>query len=121
MSSRRVSDQRYASIWRSIGNFLRNNTGLGVGGVARAGSRRRGDYNMDSDLDIIFWIPGNPRKEEVYPALVQRLRQGLNVAASIGRSYNVINVEKEGLRIDLVLRTEYEFRQQVQQYRLEQI
>ncbi|MHA1756326.1 MAG: nucleotidyltransferase domain-containing protein [Promethearchaeota archaeon] len=121
MAERREYDQRYASIWRSIGNFLKNNSGFPVSGVARGGSRRRGDYNADSDLDIIFAIAGNPRKDQVYPQLVERLKRGMNVQARIGSSYNVIKIIKDNLKIDLVLRTENEFQEQVRKYRLEQL
>ena len=121
MALRREGDQQYASFWRRIGNFLKNNSGLPVSGVARAGSRRRGDYNVDSDLDIIFSITGDPRKDQVYPELVKKLKDGLNVDAKIGSSYNVINIQKNNLEIDLVLLTEAEFQSEVQRDRLEQL
>jgi len=41
MAERREFEQRYAKLWRSIVNFIKNNTGLRVSGIARAGSRRR--------------------------------------------------------------------------------
>lgn len=121
MSKRREKDQQYASYWRSIGGFLKNNTGLPVSGVARTGSRRRGDYDDESDSDIIFSIAGNPEKGQVYPDLVEKLKNGMNIQAKIGSSYNVIKIQKDDLKIDLVLRTEKKFREQVQQYKLEQL
>lgn len=45
----------------------------------------------------------------------------MNVQAKIGSSYNVIKIQKDDLKIDLVLRTEKKFREQVQQYKLEQL
>jgi len=121
MAARREYDQRYASKWRSIGNFLKNNSGFPISGVARGGSRRRGNYRTDSDLDIIFAIAGNPRKNQVYPQLVEKLKKGMNVQAKIGTSYNVIKIFKDNLKMDLVLLTESEFLKHVQQYQLEQL
>ncbi len=81
MAFRRENDQRYASFWLSLGNFLRNNSVFPVGGVARSGSRRRRDYRPNSDLDVIFWIASNPPKTQVYPELVEKLTNELNVVA----------------------------------------
>ncbi len=117
MSIRREYEQKYASFWRSLRNFLLNNTNMGVSGVARAGSRRAGTHRNTSDLDVIFAISGDPNKQQIYPKLVELLRQGFNVQADIGRSYNVINIWKEGISCDLVLRGETHFRTQVQSQR----
>lgn len=120
MAGRRQKDQEYASIWRSVINFLKNNTALPISGIARAGSRRRGDYSSDSDLDIIFAIVKDPSKTKIYPKIVEKLRKGFPDAyINIGSSYNVINFKKKDLKIDLVLRTESQFQKQVQEYKLE--
>jgi len=121
MAIRRQFDQRYASFWRSLANFMRQNTGLGIGGIARSGSRKRGDYRPTSDLDVIFWIPGDPRKDQVYPDLVPKLKRILNVIASIGTSYNVINITKEKLDVDLVLVSEWEFQDEHRRDQLEML
>ncbi|OLS12155.1 MAG: hypothetical protein RBG13Loki_4221 [Promethearchaeota archaeon CR_4] len=67
MAERREFDQRYAVLWHSIGNFLRNNSGFPVSGVAREGSRRRSNYQNKSDLNIIFCITDDLDKYSVYP------------------------------------------------------
>lgn len=118
MGERREFEQRYASIWRSIGNFLRNSSGLRIGGVARTGSRRRMNHRPDSDLDIIFWVSGDPGKNQVYPDLVDRLKKVLRVNAWIGSSYNVINISKDTLEIDLVLVSQKGFSEEKNQYNM---
>src|SRR4030042_683630 len=106
MAFRRTNDQRYSAFWRSLANFLRINSGLLVSGVARSGSRRRGNYRPDSDLDIIFAVAGDPPCSTVYPDIVTKLRNVMNVAAELGGSYHVINIRKTNLDVDLVLVTE---------------
>ena len=113
MSTRREYEQRYASFWRSLKNFLQHNTKFSVSGVARAGSRREGTHRDKSDLDVIFAISGDPSKKEVYPSLVDLLKKVLNVNADIGSSYNVIKIWKNRISCDLRLRTESNFREQV--------
>lgn len=120
MGERRRKDQEYASIWRSVINFLKNNTNLSINGIARAGSRRLGNYRTDSDLDIIFSVANNSSKYDVYPKLVEKLKKGYPYASiKIGSSYNVIKFIKNELKIDLVLRTESQFRNQVQEFKLQ--
>jgi len=48
--------QQYRSKWLKIQNFIRNNTGYKIAGVARAGSIKQGGWTLDSDLDIRFAI-----------------------------------------------------------------
>lgn len=122
MVERRQKDQEYASLWRSVVNFMKNSTGLSISGIARAGSRRKGTYNTYSDLDIIFAIAKDPAKTEVYPELVNKLKKGFpDASVSIGSSYNVIKFEKGSLDMDIVLRTTSQFQKQVQDYKLENL
>ncbi len=122
MAERREFDQRYAHIWRSLANFLRNNSGFPVSGITRTGSRRRGDYEKKSDLDIIFSIAENPDKRSVYPDLVNLLKRGFPDAyVEIGQSYNVINFKRQSLDVDLVLLTEADFIWEKNSYGLEDL
>ncbi len=113
MAVRREFEQRYASFWRSLANFLKNNINFSVRGVAREGSRRMGTHDDRSDLDVIFAISGDPLKNEVYPSLVELLESGMNVQARIGSSYNAIKIRKAQLRCDLVLKTQSQFQAQI--------
>lgn len=122
MSSRREFDQRYSSEWRSIVNFMKNNTGFLISGVAKAGSRRRGDYKDSSDLDIIFAVSRDPPKTEIYPKLEQLLKDNFPKASiEIGRSYNVIKMSINSLNFDIVLRTKTEFESQIRDMKIERL
>ena len=121
MAVRREFEQRYASFWRSLANFLRNNASFPVSGVAREGSRRRGTHKDRSDLDVIFAISADPSKMEVYPKLIEQLRSGINVEAKIGSSYNAIKIQKSQLRCDLVLKTQAQFQAQINNREFEEI
>jgi len=117
MALRRTNDQRYSAFWRSLANFLRINSGFPVSGVARSGSRRRGIYRPDSDLDIIFSVAGDPPRSLVYPDLVTKLWKVMNVEAEIGGNYHVINIRKADLDMDLVLLTEQDFNEELRSLR----
>lgn len=121
MAERREKEQQYSSLRKSLGNFLRHNSGLSVSGAALMGSRRRGDHTAKSDMDVIFAITGDPQKKDVYPKLVKKLESGMNVQAEIGSSYNVIKIKKGPLKVDLVLRTEKGYREQKQKQKLEEL
>jgi len=121
MALRREFEQRYASFWRSLANFLRNNTSFSVSGVAREGSRRKGTHEDRSDLDVIFAISRDPAKTEVYPKLIEQLRSGMNAQAQIGRSYNAIKIQKDQLRCDLILKTQAQFQAQINNREFENI
>lgn len=117
MSNRREAEQIYSAFYESLRNFLYNNSGLEVGGVARYGSRTTGTHKDKSDLDVIFWITGNPSKKNVYPDLIEKLKGVMRVNADIGGSYNVINIWKKDLSCDLVLLTESQYRSQLESRR----
>lgn len=109
MANRRMLEQQYSSLSGKINNFLRKNTGYVIHGVARQGSRKEGTHDDDSDLDIIFAIARNPAKQTIYPDLVEKLSNNMGLDASIGSSYNVINLQKGDLEVDLVLLTVNQF------------
>lgn len=113
MAVRREFEQRYARFWRRLANFLKNNSGLHVGGVAREGSRRRGTHLDRSDLDVIFMISNDPRKSEIYPMLIDQLTNGMNVGARIGSSFNAIKISKDQIRCDLILLPQSQFQVQI--------
>ena len=119
MSTGREKDQRYSSKWRSLVNFMQHNTGLGVGGVAKAGSRREGTPTEYSDLDIIFYIPGDPSKEDTYSKLIELIPTSFEGAtAEFGEERNVINMTLDDLEFDIVLLTENKFKSQVASYKI---
>ncbi len=109
MGLRRENEQRYAAFWSKFVNFMNSITGIQISGIARSGSRRRGDYRPDSDLDIIFAVSGDSPREQVYPPLVEKLRNIMNEQAGIGGSYHVINIRKDSLDFDLVLLSRRDF------------
>jgi len=122
MSLKREKDQQYKSKWDSILNFLINNSGYPISGVARAGSRRQGDWNINSDLDIRFAIARDPPREEVYPKLKSLIKTNFkDSSVRIGSSYNVINIEIGELSFDLVLLSQSKFEKQVKTDKLERI
>jgi predicted nucleotidyltransferase len=113
MSTRREYEQGYALFYRSLANFLKNSAGFPVSGVARRGSRYKGTHRDKSDLDVIFAISENPSKREVYPPLIERLKKTMNVRADVGSSYNALNIWKDRISCNLVLRTQTQFRNQI--------
>jgi predicted nucleotidyltransferase len=122
MATRRLKDQQYSSKWYSFVNFLHNNTGYPIAGVARAGSRINGTYEDDSDLDIRFAIGGDPPRTTVYPHLKGLLENAFpSASVGIGGSYNIINVQIQDLNFDLVLLSLADFQDQVRNNRLERI
>ncbi len=84
-----------------------------IGGVARWGSRTTGDHRDKSDLDVIFWIVGNPSKQKVYSDLVDKLIKTLKVNADTGTIGNVIKIWKRSIKCDLRLLAESEYRNQI--------
>ncbi len=113
MSIRREAERKYSAFYNSLKNFFHNNSGYNIGGVARWGSRTTGEHRDKSDLDVIFWIIGNPSKHNVYPDLIDKLKKILKVNANAGSSNNVIKIWKEGIICDLRLRSESDYRTQI--------
>ncbi len=91
MSIRREAEQKYSALYNSLKNFLNNNSGYNIGGVARWGSRTTGVHRDKSDLDVIFWIIRNPSKQKIYPNLVDKLKKILKVNANTGSRVNFTN------------------------------
>jgi len=88
----------------------------------RAGSRRRGNHRNKSDLDIIFTVAGDPPKKNIYPMIASKLKEGFpNAYVEIGSSYNVINMQIDGLDFDIVLLSQEEFEQEVEEYKLDKL
>ncbi len=113
MSIRREAEQKYSAFYNSLKNFIYKNSGYNIGGVARWGSRTTGEHRDKSDLDVIFWIVGNPSKQKVYHDLIDKLKKILKVNANTGSSNNVIKIWKEGITCDLDLLSESDYRTQI--------
>jgi hypothetical protein len=104
MNERREYAQRYKKLWHSLANWLRNSSGWKVSGVAKEGSRRRGDFKAKSDLDIDFWISESYNKQTVYDDIIPKLRKnfpGSNVQK--GGSQNVLKFAYNGLLAEIIL------------------
>lgn len=122
MNMRKQTDQQFRKKWKSIRNFLYYNTGYELAGVARAGSRRQGDWKTSSDLDIRFAIVGNPSRSEVYPDLRNKLKKCFSTAKiRIGSSKKVINMKIGNLDFDLIPLSTTKFKQQIQNDRLRRL
>ena len=121
MAERREYEQRYSALRESLGNFLRHNSGFSVSAASLMGSRRTGIHRDESDMDIIFTIQGDPPKTAVYPKLIEKLEQVVKVHAEPGTSYNVVKIKDGPLKVDLVLKTEEEYRKQLHEQRYEDL
>ncbi len=113
MSIRREAEQMYSAFYNSLKNFLYNNSGYKIGGVARWGSRTTGAHKNKSDLDVIFWIVGDPTKQKVYADLIDKLKKILKVNVNVGSSKNVIKIWKESITCDLVLLSRSDYKEQI--------
>lgn len=122
MSDRREFERRYASEWRSIAQFMKNNTGFPLSGIARGGSRVKGTHRDDSDLDIILSISGDPLKTEIYPVLLNKLKENFpNNTFGIGSSYNAIKMSVGSLRFDIVLKKLTDFDREIQSNKISRL
>jgi len=117
MSIRREAEQKYSAFYNSLKNFLYSNSGYKIRGVARWGSRTTGEHRDKSDLDVIFWITGDPTKQKVYADLIDKLKKILKVNVNTGSSKNVIKIWKEGITCDLVLLSESDYKEQIKMRR----
>ncbi len=118
MGERREYAQRYKKLWISLSNWLKSSSGLKVGGVAKEGSRREGDFKNKSDLDMDFWISETYQKQKVYDNIMPKLRKfykGSQVQK--GRSENVIKFTYNGLKVDIVLLPKKEFEKKADRYK----
>lgn len=118
MSERGEYAQRYKKLWKSLSEWLKNSSGWKVGGVAKEGSRREGDFKDKSDLDMDFWIAEPYQKQKVYDDLMPKLRRDYpGSQLQKGRSENVIKFSQNGLKVDIVLLSKKEFNEKVNKYK----
>ena len=118
MAERREYAQRYKRLWKSMANWLKNESGWKVGGVSKEGSRRRGDFDDRSDIDVDFWISEPHQKQEVYDDLIPKLRNAYRGSqVRKGSSQNVIKFIYDGLKMDLILLAQNEFLEKVRKNR----
>ena len=117
MGERREYAQRYKKLWKSLSNWLKNNSGWKVGGVAKEGSRREGDFKNKSDLDMDFWISEPYQKQKVYDDIMPKLRRDYTGSqVQKGRSENVIKFAYNGLKVDIVLLPKNEFKKKINKF-----
>ncbi|NVM19608.1 MAG: hypothetical protein HWN80_18035 [Candidatus Lokiarchaeota archaeon] len=118
MGERREYAQRYKKLWRSLSEWLKNSSGWKVGGVAKEGSRREGDFKNKSDLDMDFWIAETYEKQKVYDDIIPKLRKHYTGSqVQKGRSENVIKFAQDGLKVDIVLLPKKEFNKKVNKFK----
>ncbi len=118
MEERREYAQRYKNLWRSLSNWLKNSSGWKVGGVAKEGSRREGDFNNKSDLDMDFWISEPYQKQKVYDDIMPKLRKSYKDSqVQKGQSENVVKFSFNGLKVDIVLLPKKEFKKKIEKYK----
>jgi len=118
MGERREYAQRYKKLWKSLSNWLKNSSGWKVGGVAKEGSRREGDFKNRSDLDMDFWIAEPYQKQKVYDDIIPKLRRAYTGSqVQKGRSENVVKFAQNGLKVDIVLLSKKEFNKKVNKFK----
>ena len=118
IAERREYAQRYKSLWNSLSKWLKKHSGWKVGGVAKEGSRREGDFKNRSDLDMNFWIAEPYQKQKVYDDIIPKLRRAYTGSqVQKGRSENVIKFAQNGLKVDIVLLPKKEFNKKVNKFK----
>ena len=122
MTERREYAQQYKKLWKSLGNWLKNSTGWKVGGVAKEGTRRSGNFKNKSDLDIDFWISEQCMKQNVYDNIIPKLRSSYpGSQVQKGTSQNVIKFAYKGLKVEIILLPHEQFNEKVKKYQLDTI
>jgi len=117
ITERREYAQRYKKLWISLSNWLKINSGWKIGGVAKEGSRREGDFKNKSDLDMDFWISEPYQKQKVYDDIMPKLRRDYTGSqVQKGRSENVIKFAYNGLKVDIVLLPKNEFKKKINKF-----
>ena len=118
MGERREYAQRYKKLWKSLSDWLRGSSGWKIGGVAKEGSRREGDFKNKSDLDMDFWIAETYDKQKVYDEIIPKLRSHYTGSqVQKGRSENVIKFAQNGLKVDIVLLPKKEFKKKINKFK----
>lgn len=118
MAERREFAQRYKKLWISLSNWLKTKSGCKIGGVAKEGSRREGDFKDKSDLDMDFWITEPYEKQKVYDDIIPKLRRDYEGSqVQKGRSNNVIKFAQKGLKVDMVLLPKNKFMEKREKYK----
>ncbi|MHA1272762.1 MAG: hypothetical protein ACTSQS_04945 [Promethearchaeota archaeon] len=79
----REVEARSSAFYKRLTSFLYYNSGYSIGGIARSSSRASGQHRDISNLDVIFWI----RMDN-----------------------NVVKIWKKGIKCDLVLLPEFEYK-----------
>jgi len=118
MAERREFAQKYKKLWKSLSSWLKNSSGWKVAGVAKEGSRRKGNFKDKSDLDMNFWISEPYQKQKVYDGIIPKLRKaypGSNVQK--GTSENVIKFTFNGRKVDIILLPKKIFEEKVRNYK----
>lgn len=122
MITRREFEQRYASEWNSIAQFMKNNTGFTLSGVGRGGSRIKGTHLDDSDLDIIFAVSSDPPKGEIYPTLLEKLKENFpRNTVGMGSSDKVIKMSLGPLKFDIILKKLFDFESEIRNNRFSRL
>ncbi|MHA1283186.1 MAG: hypothetical protein ACTSQP_11835 [Promethearchaeota archaeon] len=106
----REVEARSSAFYKRLTSFLYYNSGYSIGGIARSSSRASGQHRDISNLDVIFWIRGDPSKTDVYMDLIEKLRSIMNLNANKGMDSNVVKIWKKGIKCDLVLLPEFEYK-----------
>lgn len=120
MAERREKAQQYKKLWTSLANWLRSNSGWKIGGVAKEGSRRRGDFKDHSDVDIDFWISGPYDKQQVYDNIIPKLRNNYpGSQVQKGGNQNVLKFAYKGLLAEIILLPKDVFDDKVQKNKYE--
>jgi len=118
MAERHEYAQKYKRLWISLSEWLKNKSGWKIGGVAKEGSRRKGDFKNKSDLDMDFWIAEPYEKQKVYDDIIPKLRRDyIDCQVQKGRSNNVIKFAQKGLKVDMVLLTKKKFMEKRKKYK----
>ena len=118
MGERREYAQRYKKLWKSLSEWLKNSSGWKIGGVAKEGTRREGNFKNKSDLDMDFWIAETYQKQIVYDDIIPKLRKDYTGSqVQKGRSQNVIKFAQDGLKVDIVLLPNKEFKKKINKFK----
>ncbi len=102
--------EQYQSKWLKIHNFLMNNSGLTIAKIAPAGSKAKQTDTTTSDLDISFCLNEDKTREEIYPNLLNQLKQLDSYGLRLSIGPHAIHIDfPNDISIDIVLYTKSEF------------